>query len=423
MPLNLADHCRHFSTRPGMRPSALWLATLLAAATPASAQTLDTLFSFSGLTGRNPYAGVTLDAAGNLFGTTNTGAGYGTVFRLSPDGLGGYNYSTLLSLNVGTGIYPMGGVTLDPAGNLFANTVTGGAGGGGTVLRLSPNGLGGYSHTTIMNFAGANGRNPYGSPALDSAGNVFGTTNLGGANNNGSVFRLSPDGLGGYNHTTLLSFTGVNGASPTSGPIVDTHGNIFGTTYVGARIFRLSPDGIGGYNHSTLFSSSASNGEGPNGRLTLDGAGNLFGTMSANNGFVRGTVFRLSPDGFGGYTHSRLFAFNDFATGVTPNAGVILDAVGNIFGTTTRGGSFDGGTIYRLSPDGFGGYTHTTLLSFNGSTGIYPYGELGRVDKLSEEDSPDTVRCDSKLTSVKEVSLGPGSVERRRMGLLRAFCH
>lgn len=359
-----------------MRRLALPLATLLAATAPASAQTLDTLFSFSGLTGRNPYAGVTLDAAGNLFGTTYQGAGYGTVFRLSPDGLGGYSHSILLSLTNGTGIYPTAGVALDAAGNVFGAGNTGGPGGGGTLFRLSPDGAGGYVHSNLVNFAGANGRNPYARLTPGASGNFFGTTYLGGSSNNGTVFSLSPNGLGGYTHSTIMSFDSANGRNPVSELIVDTLGNIFGTTYNGSRVFRLSPDGAGGYTHSTIFTLSFANGVNPAGRLTLDNAGNLFGTTYSGGPNNGGTVFRLSPDGAGGYTHSTLFAFPQSGDGRNPNAGLLLDAAGNLFGTTTYGGGAGVGTIYRLSPDGVGGYIHTTLFSLTDGTGVYPYGEL-----------------------------------------------
>ncbi len=365
-----------------MRHLALTLATLLATTPlPASAQTLTTLFSFGGANGEILEGGVILDSAGNLFGTTRDGgaSNSGTVFRLSDNGAGGYTHTTLLSFTGLNGRQPFAGLTLDPAGNLLGTTSRGGASDAGTVFRLSDNGAGGYAHTTLLSFNGDNGSVPYAGLTLHPAGDLFGTTYSGGDFAAGTVFRLSDNGAGGYTHTTLHSFTGPNGRSPFAGLTLDAAGNLFGTTRAGGTsnfgtVFRLSDNGAGGYTHTTLLSFNNTNGRDPFAGLTLDPAGNLFGTTRQGGVSNRGTVFRLSDNGAGGYTHSTLFSLS--YPYFEPYGGLIIDAVGNIFGTTRQGGLSGGGTIFRLSDNGAGEYTDTTLYSFDIPTGVSPRGDL-----------------------------------------------
>jgi uncharacterized repeat protein (TIGR03803 family) len=365
-----------------MHRLALTLATLLAATAPATAQTLSTLFSFGGANGATPLGGVILDPSGNLFGTTLGGgsSGYGTVFRLSDNGAGGYTHTTLHNFNGTNGREPFAGLTLDSAGNLFGTTNRGGALNVGTVFRLSDNCAGSYTHTTLLSFNGPNGSLPFAGLTLGPAGNLFGTAYFGGASGAGTVFRLSDNGAGGYTHTTLVSFTGPNGQEPVAGLTLDSAGNIFGTTrYGGASsygtVFRLSDNGAGGYTPTTLLSFNGPDGRDSTTGLTLDPAGNLLGTTLLGGLSNRGTVFRLSDNGAGGYTHTALLSFNT-TNGQSPWGDLILDAVGNIFGTTLLGGTYGLGTVFRLSDNGAGGYTHTTLYSFDTATGARPRGDL-----------------------------------------------
>jgi uncharacterized repeat protein (TIGR03803 family) len=365
-----------------MRRAGLFLTLLIATASPADAITLDTLLSFNGVNGNSPIAGLTLDATGNLYGTTQGGgaSNRGTVFRLSDNGAGGYAHTTLFSFSGANGAYPIARLTLDAAGNLYGTTHEGGASNRGTVFRLSGDGSGGYSHTTLFSFSTVNGAYPAAGLTYDAQGNLYGTTQFGGDSGQGTVFRLSDNGAGGYAHTTLFSFNGSNGGNPLANVSIDAAGNLYGTTGNSAggygTVFRLSDNGVGGYTHSTLLSFNAANGLAPASSLTLDGMGNLYGTTQYGVGAQgRGTVYRLSDDGAGGYAHTTLLSFNP-ADGGYLTAGVILDASGNLYGATLQGGASNLGSVFRLSDNGAGGYTSTTLYSFAGNDGRNPMGDL-----------------------------------------------
>ena len=292
---------------------------------------LTTLASFNSASGQFPDAGLIADAAGDLFGTTATGGAYGdgTVFELVNNGGGNYTPVTLLSFNGTPGVAGSdSGLIADAAGDLFGTTPSGGAAGDGTVFELVNHGGGAYTLVTLVSFNGANGTLPVAGLIADAAGDLFGTTASGGANGDGTVFELAKTG-GGYasTPTTLLSFNGANGAGPVSGLIADTAGDLFGTT----------PSG-GAYGY--------------------------------------GTVFELVNHGGGAYTPITLLSFNG-ADGADPTAGLIADAAGDLFGTTSSGGAYGDGTVFELVNNG-GAYTPVTLLSFNGADGANPGGRSDR---------------------------------------------
>jgi uncharacterized repeat protein (TIGR03803 family) len=361
-----------------LAPALLALTLLL----PATAAAQDSLVGFSPATGRFPYGGVTLDAAGNIYGTANSGGahGGGTVWRLAPDGSGGYPTSVLHCFLPGQSEFPFSGVTLDPAGNLYGTTYSGGTSGYGTAWRLAPSGSG-YTYSTLHSFDGPTGAYPYlGTLTLDPAGGLLGTTYAGGANGVGAVFRLAPDGGGGVTPAVLHSFAGPDGRYPYAGVARDAAGTLYGTTQDGGAagagtVWRLTPDGLGGYTHQTLSSLGAASGTNPQAGLAIDATGNLFGATYTGGAFGFGALFRLAPDGAGGYTQSTLLAF-DGTIGRNPIGTLIVDAIGQIFGTASGGGLYGNGTLFRLSPDGVGGYTHTTLLNLDGPLGISPHGAL-----------------------------------------------
>jgi uncharacterized repeat protein (TIGR03803 family) len=154
------------------------------------------LYSFANSPdGAGPFAGLTLDSAGNLYGTTVTGgaSGTGTVFKLAPNGSAGYTESVLYSFGAGPdGANPYAGLILDSAGNLYGTTPMGGASGFGTVFQLAPNGSAGYTESVLYSFgAGPDGEAPYAGLILDSAGNLYGTTFGGGSSGNGTVFKVT----------------------------------------------------------------------------------------------------------------------------------------------------------------------------------------------------------------------------------------
>lgn len=332
--------------------------------------TFTSLFSFNGGKGASPAAALTLDAIGNLYGTTQAGgkAGTGTAFELSAPNHRAL--STLASFTGANGSAPLAGLTFFStgqfhipghpyyAGHLFGTTSTGGANGDGTVFELS--GPDRKTLTTLASFtSGVNGARPGSTLVADNAGHLFGTTFTGGPGGGyGTVFELS-----GPTHqtlTTLATFTGPNGANPIGGLTLDASGNLYGTTQYGGpgtagTIFELA-----GPTHRKLvtiasFGLNDPNGAVPQGTLLIDAAGNLYGTTNGGGdefgggGAFLGAVFKLSADHT---TLTPLYAFTGNADGDIPQAGLTADAAGNLYGTTTSGGS-GGGTVFRLSGSGF----------------------------------------------------------------------
>jgi uncharacterized repeat protein (TIGR03803 family) len=338
-------------------------------ARPAQAQTETVLHSFTYDDGAFPRSNLTSDSAGNLYGTTLfVGRGLGGVFELSADGHGGWNETVLYRFTMGSdGGYPYCPLKIDSAGNLYGTTYDGGANDRGVVFELSRAGAG-WKETVLYSFAGGtDGGNPVTGLIVDTAGKLYGTTFYGGTNDNGTVFQLTPSG-GGWIQRVIY-----NVDTSYAGLTMDTAGNIFGTGLTTA--FELSPNGKGDWNPIVLHTFSQSgikNYDGLNGTLVLDKSGNLYGTRYGGGG--NGTVYKLSPGKKGKWTQQVLVSFTNF-TG--PWAGVVLDATGNIYGTTLYGGDNGYGSVFELvAPAGGGNYEEKVLLSFSGADGAYPYGGL-----------------------------------------------
>jgi len=258
-----------------------------------SMPTLTTLASFNGTDVEHPVAGLIADAAGDLFGTTIEGGtnGDGTVCELVNNGGGNYSPTTLASFNGTNGDDPVGGLIADAAGDLFGTTYSGGATGDGTVFELVNNG-GGYASTptTVASFNGGNGQYPHASLIADAAGDLFGTTFEGGANNDGTVFEIAKTGSSyASTPTTLVNFIGTNGAFPEDSLIADAAGDLFGTTAEGGAyganvggygtVFEIAKTGTGyASTPTTLASFNGGNGQYPYASLIADAAGDLFGT-------------------------------------------------------------------------------------------------------------------------------------------------
>jgi uncharacterized repeat protein (TIGR03803 family) len=338
------------------------------------------LYSFQGnADGNDPVAGLAIDAAGSLFGTTSGIASStgGTVFKLTPDGNGGYTETVLYNFTNGAdGGNPLGGVVLDAAGNLYGTTASGGSASSGTVFKLASDGNGGYTQSVLHSFtAGTDGSYPHAGVVLDASGNLFGTTQFGGSATMGTVFRLMPGGEGGYSESVLYNFLGrPDGNNPQAGLILDANGALYGTTFsggtaYGGTAFKLSPNG-GGYTEAVLYNFTAgADGGDPQAGLVLDSGGNLFGTTSNGGTVSGGTVYKLTPNGSGGYTESVLhnFGIGVFEDGEHPLSALILDAGGNLYGTASTGGSGGRGTAFELTQNGSGVYAESLLYNFPGS--------------------------------------------------------
>jgi uncharacterized repeat protein (TIGR03803 family) len=265
----------------------------------------------------------------------------------------------------------------DSSGNLYGTTFWGGnmaaceKQGCGVAYRLSPNGNA-WKYTELFRFvAKTQGTEPT-NLILDAAGNLYGELSEGGADGSGSVFELSPTTSGPWTYTTLYAFTGgSDGQLPNGGLVFDAAGNLYGTTHYGGNptsegvVFKLSPQAGGGWTESVIWNfPNNSTGYYPNAGLIFDAAGNLYGTTAGGNG----GVFKLT-EGSSGWSGSSLYAFTGGSDGAIPEAGLTIDASGNLYGTTIQAGVDGKGTVFELSPNGSGGYTFDAIHAFNGHFG------------------------------------------------------
>jgi uncharacterized repeat protein (TIGR03803 family) len=305
--------------------------------------------------GGNPFlsAGLVFDSAGNLYGTTTSGGEFeqGTVFELTPGSNGTWTEKILHSFgphDSGDGEQPLSSLVFDGAGNLYGTTSTGGAGYSGTVFELSP-GKEGWSEKVLHSFSPSpgDGRNPVGGVVFDKAGNLYGTTFLGGRGS-GIVFELSPGSNGTWTETVLHRFKGgSDGGRPYAGLVLDKAGNLYGTAQAGihgkGEVFALTPASGGGWTMTTIYSFIGPPGDGnlPLDALVVDATGSLYGTTYFGGANKLGTVFKLAPVSGGGWTESVLFSFPGGSNGRNPFCGVTLDPAGNLYGTAVRGIVFE----------------------------------------------------------------------------------
>jgi uncharacterized repeat protein (TIGR03803 family) len=389
---------------------AIFAVNLLTTGTRAAAQTETVLYNFSCCPGtaNQPFAGLVSDTAGNLYGTTFQGgaSGHGAIFELSPVAGGGWTEAVIYSFGEKQGQVeygPQSGLTLDAAGNLYGTRSTGGASNFGMVFELSPSGGGTWTLKALHSFTGKDGDYPESNVIFDGAGDLYGTTHFGGAYGYGAVFELSPTQGGGWAEKVLHSFhrNGHDGMSPDGGLVFDSAGNLYGTTRLGGTnfgkacglgcgtVFELSPVTGGGWTETVIhsFADNGTDGAIAYGGLIIDGAGNLYGatnaggtgTCKANTLTGCGTVFEFSPATGGGWTETILYNFiNDGTDGIYPQGGTLLLAGGNLYGTTGLGGASKGGIAYKLTPASGGGWTETILHAFetNGTDGYGPNGSL-----------------------------------------------
>ena len=366
---NSRSHARR-GKRPNLaaplRKARLFLEQLESRVTPSSG--ISTLGIFTGANGEYPRAGMIMDSGGNLYGTTDQGgaSGDGTIFEVAK---ATSTITTLASFNGANGASPEGTLIMDTSGNLYGTTGGGGASGmnDGTVFELVK---GSGTITTLASFNGANGVSPSAGLIMDSNGNLYGTTVEGGAYGtpygDGTVFEVVK---GSSTITTLASFNGSNGSDPHAGLVMDSGGNLYGTTYEGGAdndgsVFEVAK---GSGTITTMASFNGTDGANPVAALIMDSSGNLYGTTYR----AEATVFELAK---GSGTITTLASFN-IRTGGDPEAGLIMDSGGNLYGTTEQGGpSSNGyGTVFELAK---GSGTITTLASFNGANGGSPESAL-----------------------------------------------
>ena len=314
-----------------------------------SAGTETVLHSFSKPEGAGPMDSLLLDAAGNLYGTAHAGGysfGLGTVFELKPGGHLKVLHRFGQNMNFDAS-GPYGGLVHDAAGNLYGEA-GGGTTQGGAVYKIDH--LTG-AETIIYNFMLLpDGQSPLATLFRDTDGNLYGTTNLGGAYcllGCGTIFKVDSNG----DETVLYSFTGgSDGSQPVGGVIRDSEGNLYGTTSEGGlgegTVFKLDPSGTLTTLHS--FGQFSPDGSQPTAALVRDRTGNLYGTTQFGGDYGYGTVFKLSPDG----RFSLLHSFSFGTDGGAPWAGVTLDDAGNLYGTTRVGGdpTCNCGVVFKITP-------------------------------------------------------------------------
>ena len=283
------------------------------------------------------------------------------------------------------------GMTIDSAGNLYGVTNTGGNStncsgfeGCGTVFELSPAGGTTWTFTTLYNFQNlADGSFPFGGLVFDAAGNLYGTNTAGGTYNAGVAFELSPASGNSWTFTPLYSFGRTSQSVPPSSPLtVDRAGNLYGITLGGGRYFSGSAfklSNVGGVWKESILHSFGAPGDGaqPYGPLVIGAQGNLYGTTSAGGSSTWGTVFELSRQSLGVWKENLLYTFTN---GGSPEAGLIFDSAHNLYGTTLTGGAHGAGGVFRLTPVKQNGnlvWKFRQLYSFtNGADGSSPASPL-----------------------------------------------
>ncbi len=382
----------------------LFLLTLIAVP-GARAQTFSAIHSFSGPDGANPLAGLTVNRAGNLYGTTWAGGtascyfkfGCGTVFKMKHAG-SGWILTPLYSFSGSDGLGPEARVIFGPNGTLYGQTTYGQGDycSCGDVFNLKPrpthpaSPFSPWDDTVIHQFypGAGEGDEPAGDIVFDSAGNLYGTTELGGDDSFcgglgcGTVYQLTPSN-GGWIETVLYEFHDANdGEYPSGGVIFDPAGNLYGTasqTGIGAgagSIFQLTPSGSG-WKFNLLYDFSNGNDGGfPVAGLIFDSSGNLYGATSYGGANGGGTVFEFSPSN-GGWTLNTLYSFSKVGNSPRgPVASLTMDAAGNLYGTTNGDGAYGYGNVFKLTRSN-GSWTYTSLHDFTGgSDGANPVSSL-----------------------------------------------
>ncbi len=365
---------------------------------PAGSGTITALASFNGLDGGNPIAGLVEDNLGNLFGTTNGGgsSGAGTVFELAA---GSGAITTVASFNVSNGANPRSGLVRDANGNLFGSTTAGGVANLGTVFEIA---AGSGAITTLASFNGTDGRDVENGLIEDNLGNLFGTTNSGGMLDTGTVFEVA---AGSNTITTLANFNGANGQDVEDGLIEDSQGDLFGTTNAGGMlgdgtVFEVA---AGSGVITTLTDFTSSNGAGPQGGMIEDDLGDFYGSTALGGTSNDGTIFKFAA---ASGTITTLASFNG-SDGGAPQDSLAMDSLGDLFGVTSRGGSTNDGTVFELAA---GSGTITTLATFDdGSDGTQTRSSLV-VDGLGNLFGTTYAGGEFGDGAVFEVAAGSGTI-------------
>jgi len=325
-----------FTAGPGGR-GAVWKIA-------AGTRTVQTVAAFTGTNGQNPAAGVTINDDGDIFGTASSGGvdNNGTLWKIAH---GTNTIETIAAFSGADGAVPVCQVTLASNGDLFGTTGLGGAHALGTVWRV----LAGTNTVEVIDtFAGPNGAEPEGRVTRDGSGNLFGTTVFGGDNGRGTVWKV-PAGTNRIETITPFPDSANSTALAESSVVLDSQGNLFGTAQFGGAndqgmVWEIP---VGSSTLRAVASFNGANGLLPTGDLVFDSDGDLFGTTQSGGANGKGTVWEIVA---GTNSIKTLVSF-DGANGSDPVAGVTLDGSGNLFGTTQTGGAHSVGTVFKLTLD------------------------------------------------------------------------
>ena len=336
-------------------------AVLTVASVTAPGVAITTLYAFGGGNdGGNPN-GLIQAASGILYGTTQSGGSNqsGTVFQMPPGGAPAGLYSFT---GGGDGGHPQAALAQGNDGTLYGTTFDGGDSDNGTVFKISTNG----GLATLLSFEITNGDLPFAGLTLGQDGSFYGTTYQGGGSGRGTAFRITTGGL----LTTLYSFTdGADGGFLHGGLAQGADGNFYGTTFKGGTandgtVFRLTTNGV----LNTLVQFAGTNGSFPYAGLAKDESGNFYGVTANGGAFGNGAIFRLTAAG----AFSNLYSFTGSNDGAQPTGGLVEGPDGNIYGTTAYGGAYGDGTVFRLTATG----VFSTLVQFDGINGANPAAAL-----------------------------------------------
>lgn len=349
--------------------------------------TMHTLYMFTGYAdGAGPLAGVVMDSAGDLYGTTWQGGnlndcngyGCGVVYRVGTNNAEAILHTFIAGAD---GYAPWAGLVRNSSGALFYGAASGGNGGAGTVFQIAPKptpcktAFCPWNLTTIYPFSFTDGNGPQASLLRDSSGNLYGTTVAGGAgcqpNGCGTVFKVDPQG----HHTILYSFNGTDGNSPMCTLLMDPSGNLYGTTYKGGlhnegTVFKLDPNG----GLTTLWNfAGGSDGANPTAGVVADQNWNLYGTTQFGGTHNGGVAYEVVPASKMETVRHNFQGVGPGSDGNSPLSPLLMDGSGNFYGTAGGGGSSGDGVIYKFDSQ----FNETIIWNFTGADGAYPtYGSL-----------------------------------------------
>lgn len=344
--------------------------------------TFSPLYAFQGsdsYDGAAPTSRPVFGPDGHLYGTTLLGGlgsgclawynGCGTVYSLS-NSSGTWSESVLFQFGTSNGGYPgYGDLVFDQMGNLYDTSPTSGSDAEGIAFELTR--AANWAPSALYNFQGTpDGAAPLNGPIIDRAGNLYGTTSVGGANGYGTVYKLAPSGTGSTRNILYNFENRSDGGTPVSNLVMDRFGNLYGATqaggnYGGGTVFRLLHSSTGAWLFSTIYqfqsrtsaprshvTTSGCSGQpftGSDRTLAIDNRGNLYGTTSADAANQWGAVFRLSPVAAVSWSYTVLHGFNG-ADGSAPWGRLALDSAGNLYGTAVLGGANNCGVVFQITP-------------------------------------------------------------------------